>query len=104
LLVIVATVAIAVVGALLYFRLETGFLPEMDEGGYVIDYVTPTGTSLTETDKMLKRLESVLQETPEVAGFIRRTGTEMGMFAYRTEHRRHPGPTQAPICARERRR
>jgi CzcA family heavy metal efflux pump len=81
LLVIVATVAIAVVGALLYFRLETGFLPEMDEGGYVIDYVTPTGTSLTETDKMLKRLESVLQETPEVAGFIRRTGTEMGMFA-----------------------
>jgi CzcA family heavy metal efflux pump len=81
LLVIVVTVAIAVVGALLYFRLETGFLPEMDEGGYVIDYVTPTGTSLTETDKMLKRLESVLQETPEVAGFIRRTGTEMGMFA-----------------------
>jgi CzcA family heavy metal efflux pump len=81
LLVIVATVAIAVVGALLYFRLETGFLPEMDEGGYVIDYVTPTGTSLMETDKMLKRLESVLQETPEVAGFIRRTGTEMGMFA-----------------------
>jgi multidrug efflux pump subunit AcrB len=81
LLVIVATVAIAVVGALLYFRLETGFLPEIDEGGYVIDYVTPTGTSLTETDNMLKRLEKVLQETPEVAGFIRRTGTEMGMFA-----------------------
>src|SRR4030095_13898470 len=81
LLVIVATVAIAVVGALLYFRLETGFLPEMDEGGYVIDYVTPTGTSLMETHTMLKRLESVLQQTPEVAGFIRRTGTEMGMFA-----------------------
>jgi CzcA family heavy metal efflux pump len=81
LLVIVATAAIAVVGALLYFRLETGFLPEMDEGGYVIDYVTPTGTSLTETDNMLKRLERVLQQTPEVAGFIRRTGTEMGMFA-----------------------
>jgi Cu/Ag efflux pump CusA len=66
---------------LLYFRLETGFLPEMDEGGYVIDYITPTGTSLQETDQMLRRLEAVLQSTPEVAGFTRRTGTEMGMFA-----------------------
>jgi CzcA family heavy metal efflux pump len=75
------TLVVAVVGGLLYFRLETGFLPAMDEGGYVIDYITPTGTSLQETDKMLRRIESVLQSTPEVAGFTRRTGTEMGMFA-----------------------
>jgi len=79
--VIAATLGIAVIGALLYFRLETGFLPAMDEGGYVIDYVTPGGTSLAETDKMLRRLEAILQGTPEVAGFTRRTGTEMGMFA-----------------------
>jgi len=81
LLVIAGTLLVAVVGALLYFRLETGFLPEMDEGGYVIDYVTPPGTSLPETDKMLRRLEGVLSRTPEVAAFTRRTGTEMGMFA-----------------------
>jgi CzcA family heavy metal efflux pump len=81
LLVIAVTLVVAVTGALLYFRLETGFLPEMDEGGYVIDYVTPAGTSLGETDKMLRRLEAVLRATPEVAGFTRRTGTEMGMFA-----------------------
>ena len=79
--VIAATLGIAVIGALLYFRLETGFLPEMDEGGYVIDYVTPNGTSLAETDKMLRRLEAILLGSPEVAGFTRRTGTEMGMFA-----------------------
>jgi multidrug efflux pump subunit AcrB len=72
---------VAVIGALLYFRLETGFLPAMDEGGYVIDYLTPTGTSLQETDKMVRRIEAVLQSTPEVAGFTRRTGTEMGLFA-----------------------
>jgi CzcA family heavy metal efflux pump len=79
--VIAMTLVVAVVGGLLYFRLETGFLPTMDEGGYVIDYLTPTGTSLQETDKMLRRLEAVLNSTPEVAGFTRRTGTEMGMFA-----------------------
>jgi CzcA family heavy metal efflux pump len=79
--VIAITAIVAVVGGLLYFRLETGFLPAMDEGGYVIDYITPTGTSLQETDKMLRRIEAVLQNTPEVAGFTRRTGTEMGMFA-----------------------
>jgi CzcA family heavy metal efflux pump len=79
--VIAITVAFAAVGGGLYFRLETGFLPEMDEGGYVIDYWTPVGTSLPETDQMVRRIETVLQHTPEIAGFTRRTGTEMGMFA-----------------------
>jgi multidrug efflux pump subunit AcrB len=79
--VIAVTVIVAVIGGLLYFQLETGFLPEMDEGGYVIDYWTPPGTSLPETDRMVRRIESVLEKTPEIAGFTRRTGTEMGMFA-----------------------
>jgi CzcA family heavy metal efflux pump len=75
------TLAFAVLGALLYFRLETGFLPEMDEGGYVIDYWTPEGTSLPETDRMVHRIEEVVAATPEVAGFARRTGAELGLFA-----------------------
>ena len=79
--VIAVTLVVAVIGGLLYFRLETGFLPEMDEGGYVIDYWTPPGASLSETDRMVKRIEAVLEKTPEIAAFTRRTGTEMGMFA-----------------------
>jgi CzcA family heavy metal efflux pump len=79
--VIAMTVVFAAAGGLLYFQLETGFLPEMDEGGYVVDYWTPVGTSLPETDRMVRRIEAVLQKTPEIAGFTRRTGTEMGMFA-----------------------
>ena len=79
--VIAVTIVVAAVGGFLYFQLETGFLPEMDEGGYVIDYWTPQGTSLPETDKMVRRIEAVLEKTPEIAGFTRRTGTEMGMFA-----------------------
>ena len=79
--VIAVTLVVAVVGGLLYFRLETGFLPEMDEGGYVIDYWTPPGTSLLESDRMIQRIENILKNTPEVAAFNRRTGAEMGLFA-----------------------
>ena len=53
----------------------------MDEGGFIVDYWTPEGTSLPETDRMLKRVEAVLNDTPEVASFARRTGAELGMFA-----------------------
>jgi len=77
----IVTLCLAALGAVFYFRLETGFLPEMDEGGYVIDYWTPEGTSLAETDRMVHRIEEVVAATPEVAGFARRTGAELGLFA-----------------------
>ena len=75
------TVGAAALGVLLYLQLGTGFLPEMDEGGYVVDYWTPEGTSLAETDRMVKRVEAVIERTPEVAAFARRTGAELGLFA-----------------------
>ena len=80
-LVVLITLVFAGVGVVFYYNLETGFLPDMDEGGFVVDYWTPTGTSLPETDRMIKRVEAVLHDTPEVAGFARRTGTELGLFA-----------------------
>ena len=61
-------------------RLETGFLPEMDEGSIVLDYASPPGTSLEETDRMLREAEKLIQKVPEVATYSRRTGTQMGFF------------------------
>ncbi len=61
-------------------RLETGFLPEMDEGSIVLDYLSPSGTSLEETDRILKEVEKIIVRIPEVATYSRRTGTEMGFF------------------------
>ncbi|TWJ01558.1 CzcA family heavy metal efflux pump [Mucilaginibacter frigoritolerans] len=60
--------------------LETGFLPEMDEGSIVLDYSSPPGTSLDETDRMLRQIEKIITNEPEVAAYSRRTGTEMGFF------------------------
>jgi len=65
----------------LYSGLQSGFLPEMDEGGFVIDYLTPPGTSLSETDRLVRAIEAMVAKTPEVASFSRRTGAEMGLFA-----------------------
>ncbi len=80
-LVVGVTLIVAALGVVLFYQLETGFLPDMDEGGFVIDYWTPEGTSLPETDRMLKGVEAILHETPEVSGFARRTGAELGLFA-----------------------
>ncbi len=61
-------------------QLETGFLPEMDEGTIVMDYTSPPGTSLQETDRMLREVEKLIVATPEVQAYSRRTGTQMGFF------------------------
>jgi len=61
-------------------RLETGFLPEMDEGSIVLDYTSPPGTSLQETNRMLNEVEKMFPTVPEIESYSRRTGTQMGFF------------------------
>jgi CzcA family heavy metal efflux pump len=61
-------------------HLETGFLPEMDEGSIVLDYKAPPGTSLEETDRMLREVEKIIVKIPEVVTYSRRTGAQMGFF------------------------
>lgn len=65
---------------LIYPNLETGFLPDMDEGSIVLDYTSPPGTSLAETDRMLQEVEKEMVKVPEVQAYSRRTGTQMGFF------------------------
>jgi CzcA family heavy metal efflux pump len=70
-----------VVGGLSARAIGTGFLPEMDEGAFVVDYFLPAGTSLTDTDAVARKLEAVLRALPEVAIYSRRTGAELGPAA-----------------------
>ena len=64
----------------IFQRLETGFLPEMDEGSIVLDYWSPPGTSLAETDRILQQVEKIIVQESEVQAYSRRTGTQMGFF------------------------
>ena len=73
--------AVAATGLAGYRLVGTGFLPEMDEGAFVLDYFTPGGTALAETDREVRIAEGILARTPEIVGTSRRTGAEMGLFA-----------------------
>ena len=73
--------ALVVAGILAQRVAPTGFLPEIDEGAFVLDYWSPGGTALAETDRMVHIVEEILASTPEIVGTSRRTGAELGLFA-----------------------
>jgi len=58
-------------------KLETGFLPDLDEGTIVLDYFSPPGTSISETDRLCKQMETIILENPNVESYSRRTGMRM---------------------------
>ncbi len=78
--VIPVILAIGIGAYYIYTGIGSGFMPDMDEGTFVLDYASPPGTSLTETDKMLDRIGSELMKIPEVESYSRRTGTQLGFF------------------------
>jgi CzcA family heavy metal efflux pump len=77
--VLAGAAVILLVSVGIYYQLGSGFLPEMDEGAFVLDYVMPSGTSLQETDRVLRHIETMLHDTPEVESYSRRTGAQLGL-------------------------
>jgi CzcA family heavy metal efflux pump len=64
-----------------YRLLGSDLLPEMDEGGFILDYIMPAGSSLQETNAVIKTVEQILRSTPEVESTSRRTGLQLGFAA-----------------------
>jgi CzcA family heavy metal efflux pump len=77
-LIAVFLVPLLAIGYLAYSRVGSGFMPHMDEGGFVLDYRAPPGTSLAETDRLLRQVEALLVKVPEVVAYSRRTGAGLG--------------------------
>ncbi|MEP6902131.1 MAG: efflux RND transporter permease subunit, partial [Actinomycetota bacterium] len=72
--------AVVLLGSfIIYKQLGSEFLPAFDEGAFVLDYKTPPGASLQETDRILRHVEELLKDTPEVESFSRRTGAQLGL-------------------------
>ena len=78
-MVVLVCLGVMVVSSMLYLRLGSEFLPEFDEGAFVLDYFTPPGTSLSETNRILQHVEQMLAKTPEVESYSRRTGLQLGL-------------------------
>src|SRR5262249_7984755 len=81
-------------------RVPAGFLPQMDEGAFVIDYFLPAGTSLETSDAYARKIETELRRTEGVSTFARRTGAELGPAAATEQNR---GDIMVRLVSRERR-
>jgi CzcA family heavy metal efflux pump len=77
----ISSVAIILLAGVCYYFLDTGLLPEFDEGGFILDYYTPPGSSLGESNRILLHIEEILRNTPEVENTSRRTGLQLGPAA-----------------------
>jgi multidrug efflux pump subunit AcrB len=68
----------AVLGYAAWNHVPSGFMPAMDEGGFILDYKAQPGAALTDTDRLLRQVEQIIVATPEVASYSRRTGVQLG--------------------------
>jgi multidrug efflux pump subunit AcrB len=74
----VVAVLMILAGGFAWTHLQSGFMPVMDEGGFILDYKAKSGASLTDTDRLLRQVEKIVRETPEVSSYSRRTGVQLG--------------------------
>lgn len=77
----IACAAVLAIAYGAYRGLGSDLLPAMDEGGFIIDYIMPAGSSLDETNRVITTVEQILRATPEVEGTSRRTGLQLGLAA-----------------------
>jgi multidrug efflux pump subunit AcrB len=80
-LLIIFSAALIVASYVCYTFSGSDLLPEMDEGGFTIDYIMPAGSSLAETNRVVTHVEQMLREVPEVESTSRRTGLQLGLAA-----------------------
>jgi CzcA family heavy metal efflux pump len=79
LVLLIATLVVILAAYGSYRLLGSDLLPEMDEGGFILDYIMPAGSSLAETNRVISSVEQILRSTPEVEGTSRRTGMQLGL-------------------------
>ncbi|HTD07187.1 efflux RND transporter permease subunit [Undibacterium sp.] len=77
-LILAGIIPMMAIGWIAFQHVGSGFMPSMDEGGFVLDYQSAPGTALTETDRLLRQVEEIVKTTPDVETYSRRTGTGLG--------------------------
>lgn len=74
----IAALVLVAVGFFSWTQVQSGFMPKMDEGGFILDYKAKSGAALSDTDRLLRQVEKIIRETPEVTSYSRRTGVQLG--------------------------
>lgn len=78
LLLLIGVIPMLAIGLFAFHQVGSGFMPSMDEGGFVLDYHSEPGTALSETDRLLRQVEEIIRSVPDVDTYSRRTGTQLG--------------------------
>src|SRR5665213_1301155 len=78
LFVAVLGIGLALAGYFAWSKVPSGFMPAMDEGGFILDYKAQSGAALSDTDRILRQVEKIIVATPEVLSYSRRTGAQLG--------------------------
>ena len=71
-------IGMAALGYAAWAHLPSGFMPATDEGGFILDYKAQSGAALSDTDRLLRQVETIIAAIPEVASYSRRTGVQLG--------------------------
>ena len=77
-LLLIGIIPLLLLGFIAYRSVGTGFMPHMDEGGFILDYIAQPGTSLQETNRLLDKVETIIRANPYVDTYSRRTGLQLG--------------------------
>ncbi|MEO7148882.1 MAG: efflux RND transporter permease subunit, partial [Rhodanobacteraceae bacterium] len=77
-LLLIGVIPLLLLGVIAYKSVGSGFMPKMDEGGFILDYISTPGTSLTETNRLLNKVETIIRANPYVDTYSRRTGLQLG--------------------------
>ncbi len=77
-LLLLGVIPLLLLGVIAYKSVGSGFMPKMDEGGFILDYISTPGTSLQETDRLLNKVETIIRANPYVDTYSRRTGLQLG--------------------------
>ena len=77
-MILIGIIPLVLLGAFAFHQIGSGFMPSMDEGGFVLDYQSAPGTALSETNRLLSQVEDIIRATPEVETYSRRTGSGLG--------------------------
>lgn len=76
--VLLGVLPLLLVGTLAFTSIGSGFMPSVDEGGFVLDFRSPPGTSLTESQRLLTQVEQILRDNPNIDTYSRRAGIQLG--------------------------
>jgi len=80
----VGLIPFLLIAFLSFQKVGSGFMPHMDEGGFVLDFVAPAGTSLTETNRLTQQIEEIIKQNPNVESYSKRTGGGLGGSLHET--------------------